>query len=180
MVRLHGGLGVNREVTARRVGFPIAIPTEAFYETYRRLFPILRPLTASTMRAAVAAEEIDNETAANLPPGAAWQMAAKAREACRCLLTVLRLPPESWAVGERRVHLSAAAFRKLHARQHHLARVRANRALRDSGWLARRRAAAGERRAACVVGQSYWRGFAARATYLRVRQAILIIQRQVC
>ena len=60
MVRLHGGLGVNREVTARRIGFPIAIPTEAFYETYRRLFPILRPLTASTMPAAVAAEEIDD------------------------------------------------------------------------------------------------------------------------
>ena len=114
------GLGLGQAAAARRLGLPIVLPAPAFYETHRRLLPILRPLAPRP---------------AGADPTAARVAASQAREACRCLLTVLKIPAGGWEVGDRYVHLSTGAAAALHGRQHHLARVLVRRALRDSGWV---------------------------------------------
>eukprot|EP01051_Picozoa_sp_SAG22_P003587 SAG22_NODE_177_length_16160_cov_41.299296_9_plen_236_part_00 len=152
-------LGVGRELAARRVGMPIAHPAAEFYEAYRRLFPILRPL------AAAAAADGGRGSAARPQAAAAVGGDGRAGEACRCLLTVLKLDPASWAVGQDRVHLSVRAAQQLHRRQHHLANVLARRALRGAGtagWAARRQRLAAQRRAAAIALQVGWRGWRAR------------------
>jgi hypothetical protein len=159
------GLGLSRAAAARRLGLPHAHMQPAFYELYRRLLPILRPLQPPR-RHPTAAEQ------------RRWQ--AKAAEACRCLLTVLKLPPESWAIGAERVHLSTAAQRKLHARQRHLAVVLARRALRHATWPAVRHRLAGDRRRqAATEIQRSWRGLRTWQRYAEARWALLLIQRHL-
>ena len=100
-------LGLTGVRRLRAAAWPHSSSLESFYEQYRKLMPILRPL-----------------------PTAADSGSVQSREAAQCLLTILKVSPAEYRLGSTRVFLSSNAARQLRNRVRHVGLVLARRAMR--------------------------------------------------
>ena len=99
-----------------------------------------------------------------------------AREACECLLTVLKIPPARYRLGVSRVFLAAQAQHQLHRRVRHACIVLTGRAVRRAGGLGAMRRWRAQRRKVLVALQSLARRAAATRRFESTRSAALALQ----
>jgi myosin heavy subunit len=157
-------LGVEAAMGVTRLMFPHRYSFGGFYERFRKLMPMLRPLP------------VVGGVSASM---SSMSGAMGAREACECLLTILKVPADQYRMGVTRLFVTAAVEQLLRRRMRHAGAVLLNRALRRLGGIGALRRHRSRRRKAIILAQSVARRWLATRRFHCGRAAVLTIQRRL-